>query len=200
MCLYDGKAYGNYDVTATVTADNEPPVITGDDTRDFRENGTGTIYTYRETDPEGDDFTWSVSGQDAIFFEISDRGVLAFGEPPDFESPPGTDDNDYVVSVIAEDENGGRKTFEVTVTVSDRNEEPVVTETTTNTEFTMPENHDEALFTYSATDPEGVDITRWSVTDRDGGDFLISEDGELTFATRRMTNGAPTPTGTTSTR
>ena len=59
---YDGRNYGNYEVTVTVTSDNEPPVISGDDTRDFRENGTGTIYTYRATDPEGDDFTWSVSG------------------------------------------------------------------------------------------------------------------------------------------
>ena len=39
------------------------------------------------------------------------------------------------------------------------------------------------MATYSATDPEdpSADITRWSVTGRDGGDFTINEDGELTF-------------------
>ena len=56
---YDNRgAYGSFDVTVTVTAANEPPVITGSDARNFQENGTGTIYTYRATDPEGDDFTW----------------------------------------------------------------------------------------------------------------------------------------------
>ena len=39
------------------------------------------------------------------------------------------------------------------------------------------------LATYTARDPEdpSADITRWSVTGRDGGDFTINEDGELTF-------------------
>ena len=73
---YDGRVYGHYEVTITVTSDNEPPVITGSGARTFRENGTGNIYTYRATDPEGDDFTWSVGGLDASYFEISDRGVF----------------------------------------------------------------------------------------------------------------------------
>ena len=84
---YDGRNYGNYEVTVTVTSSNEPPVITGDDTRDFRENGTGTIYTYRATDPEGDDFSWSVGGQDASHFDISDRGVLTFTNSARFREP-----------------------------------------------------------------------------------------------------------------
>ena len=109
---YDGSKYGNHEVTVTVTADNEPPVITGDDTRDFRENGSGAIYTYRATDPEGDDFTWSVGGQDARYFEISDRGVLSFNTPPDFESPPRPDDNEYQVTVQATDENSNTGRFD----------------------------------------------------------------------------------------
>ena len=55
---YDGRYYGHHEVTVTVTASNEPPAITGSNARTFRENGTGTIYTYRATDPEGDEFTW----------------------------------------------------------------------------------------------------------------------------------------------
>ena len=177
---YDGRNYGNYEVTITVNADNEPPVITGDDTRDFRENGTGTIYTYRATDPEGDDFTWSVGGTDARHFEISDRGVLTFQTPPDFESPPRPDDNDYQVTVQARDGQGSTGTFDVTVTVTDQNEGPTVSG---RDSYTVSENFDEVLATYTATDPEDptAEITRWSVTGRDGGDFTINEDGELTF-------------------
>ena len=180
---YDGRVYGSYDVTITVTSDNEPPVITGSDARTFRENGTSAIYTYRATDPEGDDFTWSVGGLDASRFEISDRGVLTFGDPPDFERPPRPDDNYYQVTVQATDSQGGIGTFDVTVTVTDQNEGPEIAETSINTAITVQENYDAVLATYAATDPEDPDleITRWSVTGRDGGDFLITENGELTF-------------------
>ena len=85
------------------------------------------------------------------------------------------------MTVVANDGNGGQGTFQVTVTVTDQNEAPVVTETATNTEFNVQENHDTVLFTYAAADPEGVDIARWSVTGRDGGDFTINEEGELSF-------------------
>ena len=182
---YDGRNYGNYEVTVTVTSDNEPPVISGDDTRDFRENGTGTIYTYRATDPEGDDFTWSVSGAgDGSYFDISDSGVLTFKNPPDFETPPRTDDNDYQVTVQADDGQGGVGTFDVTVTVTDQNEGPIVSGRDSRS---VSENFDDVLATYTATDPATdpedptVEITRWSVTGRDGGDFAINEEGELTF-------------------
>ena len=180
---YDGRNYGNYEVTVSITSANEPPVITGDDTRDFRENGTGTIYTYRATDPEGDDFTWSVGGTDGTYFDISDRGVLTFKAPPDFESPPRPDDNDYQVTVQADESKSGRGTFDVTVTVTDQNEGPEIAETGSNTAITVQENHDQVLATYTATDPEDptADITRWSVTGRDGGDFTINEEGELRF-------------------
>ena len=74
-------------------------------------------------------------------------------------------------------------TLEVTVTVTDVNEGPEIEETSTNTAITVRENHDQVLSTYSATDPEdaAAEITRWSVTGRDGGDFAINEAGELTF-------------------
>ena len=49
----------------------------------------------------------------------------------------------------------------------------------------VSENHDGAqpLATYTGEGPEGTgaDITCWSVTSRDGGDFTINPDGELTF-------------------
>ena len=182
---YDGRYYGNHEVTVTVTASNEPPAITGSNARTFRENGTGTIYTYRATDPEGDGFTWSVGGADGSYFDISDRGVLTFISPPDFETPPRPDDNNYQVTVQATDDHVPPNTgeFQVRVTVTDVNEGPVIEDTITNTAFTVQENHDQVLFTYSAKDPEDpdADITRWSVTGTDGGDFSINEDGELKF-------------------
>ena len=139
---------------------------------------------WTERDPEGDDFTWSVSDAgDGSYFGISDTGVLTFKTPPDFEMPPRPDDNDYQVTVQARDDQGSTGTFDVTVTVTDQNEGPEIAVTSSNTAITVQENHDQVLATYTSRDPEEptADITRWSVTGRDGGDFTINEEGELTF-------------------
>ena len=189
---YDNRgAYGTFDVTVTVTAANEPPVITGSNARTFQENGTGTIYTYRATDPEGDDFNWiAPGGTNGHLFDISDRGILTFKNPPDYDirAGSGPDENDYMVTVQARDDQGNTGTFDVTVTVTDVNEGPEIARTSTNTDITVQEytdpNQDPAfqiLATYSAQDPEGSDISRWSLSGSDGGDFSISENGELTF-------------------
>ena len=188
---YDNRGrYGSYDVTVTVTAANEPPVITGSDARTFQENGTGTIHTYRATDPEGDDFSWiQPAGHDGHLFDISDRGVLTFRNPPDFDiEGDANGDNDYQVTVQARDDNFSTGAFEVTVTVTDVNEGPEITRTNTNTQLTVQEYTDptqdpalQTLATYSARDPEGSDISRWSLSGSDGGDFSINENGELTF-------------------
>ena len=185
---YDNRGrYGSYDVTVTVTAANEPPVITGSDARTFQENGTGTIHTYRATDPEGDAFTWiQPAGDDGHLFEISDRGALTFRNPPDFDIEGDADrDNDYQVTVQAEDDNFSTGALEVTVTVTGVNEGPEVSgrETMTVQEYTGPTQDPalQTLATYFARDPEGSDISRWSLSGSDGGDFSINENGELTF-------------------
>ena len=183
----DGRYYGAYDVTVAVEDVNEAPEFRSGsrDSFTYRENGTSALYTYRATDPEGDDFTWSVGGTDGGDFEINeDGGVLTFRTPPDFDNPADDDeDNEYLVTVIARDDRLNAAELEVRVTVTELNEGPVIQESPANTEITVRENSEGVLFTYSATDPEDPDaeITRWSVTGTDGGDFTINEDGELTF-------------------
>ena len=184
----DGSYHGTLDVTVTVTAVNEPPSITGRDSLSFRENTpvTTRLHTYRATDPEGDGFTWRLGGLDASDFTIttdsSGRGVLTFSSPPNFDNPGGSGahGNQYLVTVQAWDAQGETGEFPVTVTVTDQNEGAVVTGQQT---IAVEENRDPTLtlHTYLASDPEGQPITRWSLSGRDGGDFLISENGELTF-------------------
>ena len=183
----DGQVYGTYDVTVTVEAMDEAPEFQSGsrDSFSFRENGTSVLYTYRATDPEGADVSWSVSGTDGGDFVIttdsSGRGVLSFEEPPDYDDPADDDrDNEYEVTVVATDQTGHAAGLAVTVTVTDVNEGPTVSGTA---EYTVRENHEAALGTYTARDPEDPDmeITRWSVTGRDGGDFVINEDGEMSF-------------------
>ena len=182
----DGRVYGAHDVTVTVEAVDEAPEFRSGskDSFSYRENGTASLYTYRATDPEGDEVAWSVSGADGGEFKIIESGVLTFREPPDHDDPADDDqDNEYQVTVVATDQTGHAANLPVTVTVTDVNEGPVIADTGANTVITVQENHDQVLATYAATDPEDPDriITRWSVTGRDGGDFTVNEDGELSF-------------------
>ena len=77
----------------------------------------------------------------------------------------------YEVTVRAYD---GRVygTHDVTVTVAQVNEAPVIT-TKSRTEFTLRENFTAVLYTYRATDQDEDDAVTWSVEGADGGDFAI---------------------------
>ena len=179
----DGQVYGVYEVTVTVEAVDEAPEFRqgSRDSFSYRENGTSDLYTYRATDPEGADVAWSVSGTDGEDFEISERGVLSFKEPPDYDDPSDDgNDNEYEVTVVATDQTGHAGSLPVTVTVTDVNEGPIISGTG---EFTVRENHHQVLGTYTAHDPEEptIDVTNWRTSGTDGGDFTITQEGELSF-------------------
>lgn len=185
----DGRYYSTFEMIVTVTETDELPEFRSGSRTEFtyRENGTSSLYTYSATDPEGTGVTWSVSGEDGSKFEISDRGVLTFAEPPDFDVADDSDgDNEYEITVLATDEHGLPRMLAVTVAVTDVTQGPEIIGCTGITDYdaiTVFENYDRPLATYSAQDPEEptVDITRWSATGTDGRDFVIKEDGELRF-------------------
>ena len=104
------------DVTIDVTDVDEAPELTGPDSIDYSENGVEQLATYVAEDPEGAAVAWSLSGDDAGAFSITD-GVLAFNEPPDYETPADADgDNVYSLTVTASD-GTNRATLEVAVAV-----------------------------------------------------------------------------------
>ena len=185
---YDGRYYGTFEETITVTPVNEAPTITttSSSATGLRqpENQTSRLYTYRATDPEGSSITWSVGGTDSGFFAIDERGQFSFSEtsPPDFEFPGDSGgDNVYNVTVQASD-GTHTESVAVMVNVTDVNEGPTVSgsETLSSTEN---RSTDQVLSRYTGSDPEspGTPINRWSTSGTDGGDFTINEDGELTF-------------------
>ena len=179
----DGRNYGTLDVVVTVTDQNEAPEIASNSKTEisYRENGTSGLYTYRANDPEKGEINWSVRGTDGGIFSISETGVLGFRTPPDYEDAGDSGrNNEYELTVVAADQGGLEGTLEVAVTVTDQNEGPEVTGTRT---LTTSENQELVGATYTGTDPEdpGAQITRWSVTGTDGGDFAINEAGELSF-------------------
>ena len=110
------------DVVITVTDVNEAPVITGDTSPSLPENASTPVATFTGVDPEGDPFLWSIDNSD---FWISSRGQLYFRTPPSFESGSTT----HRVTVSAADDGGLSVTLAVSVSVTDMEEEGVVTVT-----------------------------------------------------------------------
>ena len=128
-----------------------------------------------------DALTYSLSGTDAASFEIdasSGQLRLASGVSLDFEGKKsyrvtvsvsdGADQNDDPDNVIDD-------TINVTVSVTDVNEAPVVSG---DTSPSIAENSSAAVATYTGADPER-DTLEWSVN---SNDFWISSRGQLYFA------------------
>ena len=118
MEAYDGAETGSLPLTITVTNVNEAPVVEGQASIEYAENGEGPVATYTANDPENGEITWSVSGDDSDDFSIT-GGELTFKTPPDFESPADTGTNNvYLVTVEASD-GAHTDTLNVRVTVTD---------------------------------------------------------------------------------
>ena len=101
----DDGGVGRHPVTVAVTDVDETVVITSDTGSfvvSFDENSTADVGAYTATDPEGAAIRWSLVGDDSRAFEISDRGVLRFVRPPDYERPVDDDgDSEYRVQMRA---------------------------------------------------------------------------------------------------
>ena len=175
--------------TITVTDDSEgvePSISTRRPPSTYRENGTSKVYAFRASDPQRGPIRWSVTGTDASDFVIDmTTGALTFASPPNFEnSADDNNDNEYVLTVVATDEEFHTDRVAFTITVTDLDEGPQIRLEGTAT-IRVPENNDETqvLADYAATDPEnsGILVARWRTSGRDGGDFVISELGELRF-------------------
>ena len=173
-----GGETGEVAVTVTVTDENELGTVSGDATANYPENGTIAVATYTADGPDAASATWTLSGDDAGDFAISNGGELTFAAFPNYEDPADTGrDNEYMVTVMAE---AGGETGEVavTVTVTDENELGTVSgDATAN----YPENGTVAVATYTADGPDAASAT-WTLSGDDAGDFTISNGGELTFA------------------
>ena len=122
----DAATDATISVTITVTDVNEPPVITGPSRKNYQENGADKVATYNATDPEGaTNLTWSLAGDDAGDFHISNTGVLTFAVTPNFEAAADEDTNNvYLVTVEASD-GTVKGALDVTVTVTDKLEQPL---------------------------------------------------------------------------
>ena len=170
-------------VTVTVTNVNEAPTITSGATATFAENGTGTVYTATSSDPDaGATKTYSISGgADSAKFSInSSTGALTFVTAPNYESP--TDSGgDNIYDVIVQVSDGAlTATKAVAITVTNVNEAPVITSSST---ATFAENGTGTVYTVTSSDPDSGATATYSISGgADQAKFAInSSTGALTF-------------------
>ena len=155
------------DVTITVGDVNEAPTITRTTPLaaaiDFAENGdiATALATYAATDVDQgandaspDTLAWSVTGADAGKFNIGNQtggtpGQLTFKAQPNYESPGDADeDNDYKVTVVVGDGKGNSDEHDVTISVTNVEEDGTVTISTLQPRVGVE-------LTASLTDPDG---------------------------------------------
>ena len=178
----DTNADATIEVTITVTDANDPPAFAaGTVTRSIPENTPagqpiGDPVAADDTDTS-DSLTYTLEGTDKDSFHIvpgTGQIQTKSGMTYDYEGTKSS----YSVTVKADDNNGGTATKQVTITVTDVNEPPVVTGSDS---VNYAENRVDAVATYTATDPEGAKVY-WSLSGTDSGAFSITG-GVLTFDT-----------------
>ena len=124
---HDAAMDDTINVTITITDVNESPTVTGETSRNYEENGSGTVATYTAADPENGEITWSLSGADSGDFSIDNAGALTFDAPPDYEAPADVGgNNEYEITLWASD-GPHIGTLDVTVTVTNADEAGTVT-------------------------------------------------------------------------
>ena len=93
---------GTVKVTVTINDGNEAPVFTeGETVISYVENDDVDVQTYEADDPEGSTIGWTLAGNHASAFSISNRGVLTFNSPPSYEDAtiPNLDDPNIPIAV-----------------------------------------------------------------------------------------------------
>ena len=161
-------------VTNLEDPDRPPMTITGPDNVDYSEHGTDAVATYEVANAGDNPVDWTLSGDDADDFSIS-NGELTFDTPPDREAPADADeDNEYLVTVKAS-AGGNKVTLDVTVTVTEVNEAPSFPDGPGTRSIDENTQSGEPIGEpVTADDPEGDDL-QYSLGGKDAKSFDIDE-------------------------
>ena len=183
---------GTVTVTITVTDINERPKVSGDFDPEYQENSATLLVTTLTGVDEDEKYGpyhqntsvgWLIDGlgdSDGDFFYMDDDGDdghLKFLVPPDFENPADQNrDNVYDISITAYTGRNDMTFFNVSVTVTDRDDEGILTGPSS---VNYPERAETPVATYTLSDTTQQTIS-WSVAGTDRGQFTIDA-GVLRF-------------------
>ncbi|MFZ4645869.1 MAG: hypothetical protein ACOYNP_08935, partial [Gemmataceae bacterium] len=185
----DGATDVTQNISVTVTnIDESAPTVPTTVTATVTENSSGTVLVLTSTDTDANaGLTYSIpeittgANVDGSKFRISSTGILTFAAAPNFESPTDNgSDNIYLVTVQVSD-GTFTVTRNITVTVTNVNEAPVVPGS-----ISVAENTTQVL-NPAATDQDAGAILTYSIpttysnANADGNKFSISSSGVLAF-------------------
>ena len=93
----------------------------------YPENSMEAVTTFSAMDQDEDPIEWSLAGEDAGDFAISDDGELTFKDSPDFEGPVDDNLNNVYKVMVQASSDGQTATEALEVTVTDEDEPGKVT-------------------------------------------------------------------------
>ena len=173
-------------VTINVTDVDEPPeielepwsvdVTAHDNALTVDENHTGDLVDVTATDPESihTDYTLALGGTHSGSFTLDNTGVLSFTNPPDYEASTKV----YSLTLTASNASE-RSTLNVTVTVRNVNEPPVITGPDM---VSIEEGGATFVGTYTVMDPESATIAWLPLDGADKDEFTFNTSNRrLTF-------------------
>ena len=189
----DKKTSGTQNETATREVEENTKALAGaantdtadddaDNATDNTADNVGGALTATEPDPNEDPLIYTLSGADAGSFRVRDNGQIevAAGAKLDYETK-----DTYMVTLTAEDSFGLTANIDVTITVTDLDEGPEISEgglaISGPASASYAENGTGAVDTYMVSGPD-ADMAMWTLEGDDAGQFSIPN-GMLMFMT-----------------
>ena len=181
----DAETDGTQNESTTRKVEENTAAVAADDAlangaEDTADN-VGGVVTAEDPDPNTEAPIYTLGGADADKFRVRDNGQIEVGAGTklDYETT-----QTYSVTVMAEDSFGESASIMVTITVTDVDEAPVISEggvvISGMSSRDYAENGMDAVETYTASGPEAA-MAMWSLSGDDAGSFSIDASGELTF-------------------
>jgi len=171
--------------TIAINDINEAPTVTSAASGIAPENvATSTaVYSVTATDPDaGTTLSYAITGADAALFNVdSSTGAVTFKASPNFEAPADSGANNVYDIVVHANDGTNDTTKAVAITVTNVNEAPTITSTTS---ASAPENvaTSTAAYTVAATDPDAGATLSYAITGTDAALFNVnSSTGAVTF-------------------
>lgn len=166
-------------VTFTINPINDAPVISSNPNRSIVEGESS--FALIAVDVDGDNLTFSVAGDDAASFTISDTGVLSFINATSHADPADLDGNNIYNITVTVSDGVETTASELVVTVLRFNTAPAIASLPST--IVVPEN---SLFVYQVkTFDLEDDAINFSISGNDADAFNISTGGLLSFKTAK---------------
>ncbi len=168
--INQGDKFASAEVTVTIEAVNDTPVINLASTIQVYEYQTAVAANFISDADENDTLTLTLSGNDADSFNLSSDNVLTFKSAPEFESK-----SLYSITLTLTD---GIEIVSKNININIlRNNPPIIN---TPSSISSPENQT-FVTDFIATDEEGDNII-FTISDFDSSDFnIVTNSGTLTF-------------------